>query len=211
MGQYEGKLGTEAPTASPPRGTRRTSTPRGSSGEDDYQSGKIGFYDSYDLQSFSQEAVPEGGDASRYSIAGDIETRVGRHDAHAAGFLIKRDMRLLENFTGFLLDVQEPLQTVHAQRGDMIDLNVHELTIGARGAARLHGKAFGQPQELEFGYFARGDDAAARSSASRRRPAFPTRRTRTSTRSSGTSALYARREPARAPWLKLRGGVRGDY
>ncbi len=39
----------------------------------------------------------------------------------------------------------------------MLDLLVKETTIGARGSARLHGKAFGEPQHIEFGYFARGD------------------------------------------------------
>jgi len=60
-------------------------------------------------------------------------------------------MRLLENFTGFLLDVQEPLQSLHDQRGDMARPDVHELTIGARGAARMHGSLLGQRQELELG------------------------------------------------------------
>ena len=87
-------------------------------------------------------------------MAADLETRAGDTTLTQQLFVIKRDMRLLENFTGFLLDVQEPLQTVHAQRGDMLDLNVNELTLGARGAAHLSGELFGQRLDLfidEFG------------------------------------------------------------
>ncbi len=111
--------------------------------EDDYDAGRIGFYDSYDVADFSRQAVREGGDASRYSIAADIEAHPADMVVTQQVFLIKRDMRLLENFTGFLLDVQQPLQSLHDQRGDMLDLNVHEVTLGARGSARWHARLAG--------------------------------------------------------------------
>lgn len=157
IGQYEGKLGE--------RGRWRVtataySTHYHSAGiirEDDYKSGRIGFYDSYDLAPFSREHTPEGGDASRYSVAGSIETSVKDTTLSQQVFLIKRDMRLLENFTGFLLDTQQQYQSLHLQRGDMLDLNVDETTVGARGFARFQTKALGEKQELEVGYFARGD------------------------------------------------------
>ena len=57
-------------------------------------------------------------------------------------FVIKRDMRLLENFTGFLLDVQQPLQSLHDQRGDMLDMSVQETTLGARGFGRIQGRSW---------------------------------------------------------------------
>ncbi|HEY4186016.1 MAG TPA: TonB family protein, partial [Polyangia bacterium] len=160
MGQYEGHLGTNGSY----RLTAQLYTTHFHSAgvirEDDYASGRIGFYDSYDLLGTTRQQVPEGGDASRASVAADVETRTGDTTLTQQLFVIKRDMRLLENFTGFLLDVQEPLQSVHAQRGDMLDLNVNELTLGARGSAHLTGELLGQRQELELGYFARGDDAA---------------------------------------------------
>ena len=90
-------------------------------------------------------------------MAGDIETRSGDTTLKQQVFLIDRSMRLLENFTGFLLDVQEPLQSIHVQRGDEIDLHSDEITFGARGSARWHTTLFDQKQELELGYFARGD------------------------------------------------------
>src|SRR5258708_9728972 len=156
MGQDEGRLGSNGSYRVIAQGYSAHFHSAGLIRQDDYQSGRIGFYDSYDLSQFAREQVPEGGDASRYSLAGDLDTRVGDTSLTQQVFFIKRDMRLLENFTGFLLDVQEPLHSVHDQRGDMLDLNVHELTLGARGAARIRARAFGQPREPEFGCYARG-------------------------------------------------------
>lgn len=72
-------------------------------------------------------------------------------------FAIRRGMRLRENLTGFLLDPQTAIQTPHAQRGDLLDLNVAETTYGARGFAKTTLSAFGQRHDLELGYFARAD------------------------------------------------------
>ena len=119
--------------------------------EDDYVHGRIGFYDTYDSS--------QGGDSLRASIAADIETKAGDTTLAQQVFLVKRTMRLREDFTGYLLDVQTPLQLPHEQRGDLIDLSVDELTVGGRGWARLAGKALGQTQQLELGYFARYDQA----------------------------------------------------
>ncbi|MDB4982766.1 MAG: TonB family protein / TonB-dependent receptor, partial [Myxococcales bacterium] len=159
MSQYEGRFGATGSYRVTAQGYGTHFHSAGVIREDDYRSGRVGFYDSYDASSFARERVPEGGDSSRYSLAGDLETHAGDLALAQQAFVIKRDMRLLENFTGFLLDVQQPLQSIHPQRGDMLDLNVHELTIGARGSARLGGTWRGQRQELELGYFARADDA----------------------------------------------------
>src|SRR5262249_40625315 len=121
MGQYEGRLGK---TGSYRLTATAYTTHYHSAGvirEDDFQAGRIGFYDSYALSSFARQVVPPGGDASRYSISGDMETRSHDTTFSQQVFVIQRSMRLLENFTGFLLDVQEPLQSLHSQRGDMID------------------------------------------------------------------------------------------
>ncbi|MCL2448623.1 MAG: TonB family protein, partial [Polyangiaceae bacterium] len=147
-GQYEGTV---------PGGTYRVTaqvytTSYHSAGvvrEADYDAGRIGFYDTPDHG--------QGGNSFRASVAGDIEAKVGSTTFAQQVFLIKRTMRLRENFTGFLDDPQEPWQTMHPQRGDLIDLDVDELTAGGRGWARLQGHAFGQTQQLELGYFARYD------------------------------------------------------
>src|SRR6202142_2939471 len=69
MGQYEGRFGA---TGSFRLRTQAYPPPFHTAGvirEEDYPSGKIGFYDSYARSSFAQEALKQGGDASRYSLA----------------------------------------------------------------------------------------------------------------------------------------------
>ena len=119
-------------------------------------------------------------------------------------------MRLLENFTGFLLDVQEPLQSLHEQRGDMIDLTVKETTIGARGSARLHGKAFGEPQHIEFGYFARGDVVSGIQQRDAAATGHPYLTEANLDSNLGDIGLYADADVKLLHWLSIRGGVRSD-
>jgi iron complex outermembrane recepter protein len=210
MGQYEGTVGSRGTYRVAAQGYATHFHSAGLIRQDDYQAGRIGFYDSYDLSTFAREQVPEGGDASRFSVAADIETRSGDTTLTQQVFVIKRDMRLLENFTGFLLDVQEPLQTVHDQRGDMIDLDVHEVTVGARGAARVHARALGQTQELEFGYYARADDAAGTQQRLEAATGVPYLTETNLDSKLGDLGLYADANLRAARWLNLRGGARAD-
>ncbi len=210
MGQYEGRFGA---TGSFRLSTQAYATHFHTAGvirEEDYESGKIGFYDSYDLSSFAHEAVPQGGDASRYSLAADIESHPGDTVLSQQIFLIKRDMRLIENFTGFLLDVQEPLQSIHGQRGDTLDLNVHELTIGARGSARLHADVFGLRQELELGYFARGDEAKGTQQRLEAATGVPYKTDTDLDSQLGDIGLYGDLNLRPLRWLSLRGGARAE-
>jgi TonB family protein len=211
MGQYEGRVGKE--------GSYRLlataySTHFHSAGvirEDDYQSGKIGFYDSYDQSTFASEKVPEGGDSSRYGLSADIESRSGNTTLTQQVFLTYRYLRLLENFTGFLLDVQEPLQSTHIQRGDMIDLNVNEVTLGARGSARWHATAFGQPQQIELGYFARGDVVSGVQQRIEAKTGVPYQTDADLDSRLSDIGLYADADLKLLHWLSLRGGVRSDF
>jgi iron complex outermembrane recepter protein len=106
--------------------------------------------------------------------------------------------------------VQTPLQMPHPQRGDPIDLAVDERTVGARGSARARGSAWGRPQDLELGYFARADAVSGiqqRIEAATDHPYH----TDTDLDSRLTDiGLYA--DAALRPWwfLTLRGGVRAD-
>ncbi len=125
-------------------------------------------------------------------------------------FAIQRSMRLRENFTGFLLDTQEAIQSPHVQRGDLIDMYVHESTFGGRGYARTQGQALGQTQELELGYFARGD----RVDGTQQRIAAATGvpyKTDTDLHSDlGDIGLYADAALRPLPRVTLRGGARMD-
>jgi len=178
--------------------------------QDDYQNGRIGFYDSYAASSFAQQAVPEGGDSSRYSLSADLDSRATDTTLSQQLFLTYRSMRVLENFTGFLLDVQKPLQSAHGQRGDMLDLSVKEATIGARGSARWHGSAFNEPQHLELGYFARGDFTSGIQQRLAAATGHPYLTETNLDATLGDIGLYADADLKPVHWLSLRGGVRGD-
>ncbi|HVV16200.1 MAG TPA: TonB family protein [Polyangia bacterium] len=210
MGQYEGHFGATGSWRLTGQAYASHFHSAGVIRDEDYRSGRIGFYDSYDLTTFAHEAVREGGDASRYSIAADLEAHPGDTVLTQQVFLIKRDMRLLENFTGFLLDVQEPLQSIHPQRGDMLDLNVHELTAGARGSARWHGPWLGQRQELELGYFARGDAAAGTQQRLEAATGVPYLTETNLDSQIGDIGLYGDLNLRPVSWLSLRGGARAD-
>ena len=118
--------------------------------EDDYEAGKVGFYG-------TEDPNQTGNTASRASLSATYEGRFKDIEVSQQLFVIDRTMRLRENWTGFLLDVQEPTQEPHGQRGDLIDFHFDEVTFGGRGFARWHGEALGLRQEFEGGYFARID------------------------------------------------------
>ncbi len=210
MGQYEGKIGDKGVFHLTAQAYATHFNSAGLLRDDDVKSGKVGFYDSYDLTSFAHEAIPQGGDSSRYSISGDIETRVGDTALEQRVFIIKRDMRLLENFTGFLLDVQQPLQSLHGQRGDELDMNSSETTIGAKGSARFRTKLFGQRQELEVGYFARGDDVHGTQQRLEAATGVPYRTDTDLQSTLGDIGLYADANLHASRWINVRGGFRSD-
>jgi iron complex outermembrane recepter protein len=153
MAQYEGRLG--------PNGNFRLSAvaygveyhSAGVLRQDDVDAGRVGFYDTYDPR--------QGGSGSRYHVAADLEQRAGSVTFGQQLFAIRRGLRLRENLTGFLLDTQSAIQSLHGQRGDLLDLRVDETTYGARGFARSSLQVGGLKQDLELGYFARGDDTTS--------------------------------------------------
>jgi iron complex outermembrane recepter protein len=202
MGQYEGPLGATGTFRL--TGTAYVSSyhSAGVLREDDFSRGQKRFYDTYDPL--------QGGDSSCYSAAADIELRSGDMLYKQQVFAIYRGMRLRENFTGFLLDVQTPLQTPHGQRGDLLDLDVTSATVGARGSARLSSKVLGQTQELELGYFARGDDFDGTQARIETATGHPYHLDTSLTGKLGDVGLYADAGLRPLSWLTLRGGVRAD-
>jgi TonB family protein len=202
MGQYEGKLGASGSFRVGAQAYVGEYHSAGVLREDDLQRGKIGFYDTYD--------PAQGGSSSRYSIAADVEARSGDTTFKQQVFLVYRGMRLRENFTGFLLDVQAPQQSPHGQRGDLLDLDLTEATIGLRGSARHRGELFGQKQEIELGYFARGDHVDATQMRVEHATGHPYHTDADLTSKLADVGLYADANLRPLSWLTLRGGVRGD-
>jgi iron complex outermembrane receptor protein len=171
--------------------------------EDDFASGRVGFYGTEDPNQV-------GNTSTRASVSATYENRFEAVDTSQQLFIVDRTMHLLENWTGFLNDPEQPTQTPHVQRGDMIDFHFDELTFGGRGFARWHGQALGQRQEFEVGYFARIDQTTStqvRDMAANQAP-YLTDANLTSTLADVGVYVDANVRPT--PWLSLRGGVRAD-
>ncbi|HET9933071.1 MAG TPA: TonB family protein [Polyangiaceae bacterium] len=203
MGQYEGSLGDNGTFRLSGAAYANTYHAAGLVREDDFVAGRLGFFDTYDPR--------QGGSGSRFQLAFDVETKSAGILFHQQVFAVARSMRLRENFTGFLLDTQEALQSPHAQRGDLLDLDMSEGMLGARGFARARSKAFGRTHDLELGYFARGDVAEASRQRIEAASGAPYK-TDVALRSKlADIGLYA--DVAFHPWawLSLRGGFRADF
>ena len=171
---------------------------------DDVDSGKKGFFDTYDNQ--------QGGDSSRHGASIVVEDRLGDTLFSQSAFLVLRDFRLRENNTGFLNDPQETSQSPHAQRGDLIDQNSHTLTFGGRGSARWQTRALNQKQELEFGYLARYDSVQSTQQRDRFETTIPYRKDFDLDSGIGNLGMHvdASIRPL-VPWITVRGGGRIDF
>lgn len=173
--------------------------------EDDYQSGRIpgGFYG-------AEDPNLTGNTASRVSLSATYENRFRQIDFSQQLFAIDRTMRLLEDWTGFLNDVQQPTQAPHVQRGDTVDFHFDELTLGGRGFARWHGEALGQRQEFEGGYFARVDQTTSTQYRDMYGTQTPYLTDANLTSTLADIGVYADANIRPLSWLTLRGGVRTD-
>lgn len=203
MGQYEIPLGQKGVLRLNATAYATEYNSAGVVREDDYAAGRVGFYGTEDPNLV-------GNTSTRASISATYENHFEDIDVYQQLFIVDRTMHLLEDWTGFLNDVQQPTQTPHVQRGDLIDFHFDEQTLGGRGFARWHGQALGQRQEFEVGYFARIDQTTStqyRDMAANQAP-YLTDANLTSTLADVGVYLDANLRPTR--WLALRGGVRAD-
>ncbi len=149
MAQYEGELGQ--------RGLFRAlvtsyTTHYKSAGvirREDVDSGRVDFY--------GTEDPSQGGDATRHTVSFELSSPVEDGVLGQQIFLTYRTLRIVENFTGFLLDNQELGQSLHPQRGDAVEKTYSAVTPGARGNFRHTFRLLGREQAIEVGYFARYD------------------------------------------------------
>jgi iron complex outermembrane recepter protein len=170
---------------------------------DDVEAGRKVFYDTYD--------TAQGGDSVRHSLGATVEGRVGATKAMQSAFLILRDFRLRQNLTGFQQDPQQTWQSLHAQRGDLIDQRSSTFTLGGRGSARRGARLLGQYQELELGYFARYDRVTGLQQRNRAGTTTPYRTDLSLASQLTNIALYADASVKLLSWVTLRGGLRGDF
>ena len=170
---------------------------------DDVAAGRVGFFGTYDPR--------QGGDASRHSVSFDVEERVADTTYRLQVFAVANTLRLMENFTGFLHDPQEAAQSLHVQRGDLIDLSVQGRTVGLRASSRMRLKLFDLPQEIELGAYARGDETDGQQVRREARTNAPYRIDADLNAALSNLALYIDSSLKAARWFTVRGGVRAEY
>ncbi len=160
--------------------------------QDDFERGDIGFFDTYDPN--------QGGESKRLLAA--FDAAVGPTDAEFSAnvFFQLRDMRMRENFTGFL---QDPQGDGNEQRYDV-------MTMGSRGKYELATSAFGQTQELALGWALRYD--RGKTQQFRLRDATPIPYDVVFDREIDVVnvAGWARTQLRPVDWLAVRGGLRLD-
>ncbi|MFO0616487.1 MAG: TonB-dependent receptor plug domain-containing protein [Polyangiaceae bacterium] len=202
IAQYEGAIGDKGSyrILATAYGVRYHSA--GPMRQDDVDAGRFGFYDTYDTR--------QGGTASRFSLSGDVKGKASDLDLTQSFFVSRTTLGLAENLTGFLLDTQEAEQEPHGQRGDLFDLENDAIMYGARGSGRWSKKVFGQKQEIELGYFARGDHVDSLRERLLAGTDVPYVKDADLSSDLGDLGLYADLQLRPWKWLTLRGGLRGD-
>ena len=203
MGQYEIQVGDKAVLRLAISAYATEFNTAGAVRQDDYLSGRVGFYG-------TEDPNQSGDEASRVSISATYEKRYKALDLSTQFFVVDRTMRLRENFTGFVEDVQTATQEPHVQRGDLIDQHFDEVTFGSRGSARFHGEALGLRQEVEAGYFARVDQTSSQQYRIASATDAPYKTDADLTSTLGDVGVYIDGNVHLFPWLTLRGGVRAD-
>jgi len=203
VAQVEGRLGERTRYRVV---TQAYSTHYGSAGvlrEDDVSAGRIGFFDTYDTR--------QGGDSSRYSVALELADDERPGEDRALAYLIRRDLRMVANFTGYLSDVQLPRESPHPQRGDALDTSVQSFTLGSRASKLLRREVGGLSQTLEVGYAARGDFGSGTQLRLQSSNGVPYRRALDLDYTLGDIGLFVDVALRPLSFVTLRGGVRANH
>jgi len=171
--------------------------------KDDVASGKIDFY--------GTEDASQGGDALRHTVSFDLESPLGDSVATFQTFLTWRTLRLVENFTGFLLDT--PVygnSTPFQQRGDAVEKTYSALTVGGRASDRLRFKFFDREQSIEAGMYARYDHTSPMIQRLRFGTQIPYFINQDLTTDVANIAAYVDADLRPLSFLTLRGGLREE-
>ncbi len=176
--------------------------------ETDVVGGRMPCAPDADAQFFCLYDPNQGGATQRHILSAELRTRLGRGGRLVQqAFVVARQMRTRENFTGFLNDtppVGEP------QRGDNTEQAYRGATLGLRGRYTPGLVLGGEARPLELGYVARFDDVSTRSRRLRDRGGAPYQTLFDNEVRTTNLGAYASLRLAPLSWLTLRGGLRVD-
>ncbi|HEY0839340.1 MAG TPA: TonB-dependent receptor [Vulgatibacter sp.] len=169
---------------------------------DDYEGGRLPCAPDRDSQFFCSYGAGQGGEGSRHGFMASIRSRSPAQDLEQTAFLSIRRLRLVENFTGSLLDPEG--------RGDAREQSYRVFTVGLRGSLTERREVEGLSQELEIGYLARYDDGDATARRLRREGGAPYATTLDESLRVTNLAAYVAARLKLTERLRLSGGVRVD-
>jgi iron complex outermembrane recepter protein len=172
--------------------------------QDDFESGTMGFFDTYDPN--------QGGESNRLLLSFDTEAGPDHSLFRQVSFLGYRTMRLRANFTGWLTDdtIDENGDPLPAQRGDGIEMRYEVFTGGSRGSYTISEPMWGNRQDLSIGYALRFDHGDSSQLRLRSVTAIPYRVVFDDDFNILNLATWIRTQLRPLSWLALRGGVRID-
>ena len=202
IAQYEGQLGKNGSVRVGGSAYLARFHSAGVLRDDDVARGRVGFYDTYDPRQSSE--------GLRFSAHAELSQKTRDLSFSQLLYVTGRDLRVRENFTGSLLDPQEPQQTPHQQRGDLLDQWFGAVTFGGKGSARYTTKLLGQRQELELGYSARGDATSAVVTRNETANDAPYRRELDQGAMLGNVGAFVDASLRPTSFITLRGGLRAD-
>ncbi|AKQ70801.1 Nicel/Cobalt-specific TonB-dependent outer membrane receptor [Myxococcus hansupus] len=161
-----------------------------------------------DSQFFCSYDPNQGGAGQRHILSAELQSRLKNGGRFVQqGYVVLRQTRIRDNFTGFLLDTPPDGER---QRGDNTEGYYRGSTVGLRGRYTPGLTLLGQPQPLELGYVARYDDVRTRSRRLRARGGVPYATVYDNQVRTTNLGAYASMRVAPLSWLTLRGGVRLD-
>ncbi|MFY0569728.1 TonB-dependent receptor [Archangium lansingense] len=176
--------------------------------ETDVVDGRMPCAPGADSQFFCFYDPNQGGAGQRHILSAELQSRLRRGGRFVQqGFVVVRQMRIRDNFTGFLNDVppvgEDP-------RGDNTEQYYRGTTVGLRGRYSPGLTFFGQSQPLELGYLARFDDVLTRARRLRDHGGAPYATLFDNQVRTTNLGAYASLRLAPLSWLTLRGGLRLD-
>lgn len=154
MAQYEAEIGTSTRLSILGQSYAARFDSAGVVRVDDVEAGRMPCAADPDSQLFCTYDPNQGGASQRHGVHARLVRRLTGATLEQLVFISRRQLRLRENFTGFLTDVPAAGQV---QRGDLSEKLYDATVFGLRGSLALRRRWKGLGQELEVGYQARHD------------------------------------------------------
>lgn len=171
---------------------------------DDYDTGRVGFFDTYDPQ--------QGGASQRHQALVEATLALGGGAcASLSTFVVVRDLLLRQNFTGLLVQPRklEP-GSPNASLGDLAEQVNESVTLGGRASYRRPFRLLARDHRLEVGLRWRHDRVEQSQDRLRAVDQVPWQREVDATLRITDLGAYADLELFIQPWLRVRGGLRVD-